>query len=91
MPEITWFCEPCGDRRPDEKISVLSRRREIFGVVMTENVRYCNDREECREGAGRIGFHPGRRGPVAPEREDAEPRGAFLDRLFDWIRAGVER
>lgn len=53
----TWTCHVCGDRRPDERISVHKSEREfVWGTTVTENVRYCNDRPACREGAATITF-----------------------------------
>jgi hypothetical protein len=48
-----WTCMVCGDCRPDARISVYSETRAIRGVEATVNVRYCNDRPACREGAPR--------------------------------------
>ena len=45
--EGTWECHVCHDVRPDDKISVHKEQRDIVEV----NVRYCNDRPECRQGA----------------------------------------
>jgi hypothetical protein len=52
----TWSCHVCGDERPDEKVSVHQTRREIGGVTITQNVRYCNDRPDCVTGAPGISF-----------------------------------
>lgn len=47
-----WTCHVCGDYRPDAQISVFKRRHSLpGGVVMDENVRYCNDRPLCAEAA----------------------------------------
>lgn len=49
---LTWTCHICKDERPDAKISVWSKKRRLEGdVVITENIRYCNDRDSCIEGA----------------------------------------
>lgn len=49
---LTWTCHVCGDERPDDKISVFSRPRDFgHGIVAQENIRYCNDRASCIEGA----------------------------------------
>lgn len=51
---LTWTCHICLDVRPDDKISVLTKIVEKYkdlDVKMTENIRYCNDRPECIEGA----------------------------------------
>ena len=47
----TWTCHICGEERPDAQISVYSKPRDFGGgVIAQENIRYCNDREECRAG-----------------------------------------
>jgi hypothetical protein len=52
IDERTWTCHVCEDERPDSAITVLSRRyRSREGVEVTENVRYCRDRETCAAGA----------------------------------------
>jgi len=52
MRDLTWRCHVCGDERPDERISVFSRKKEMpSGMVLKENVRYCNDRPACEVGA----------------------------------------
>lgn len=48
---LTWTCHVCSDERPDSKISVSVNKRKIGDVPITENVRYCNDRQECVEAA----------------------------------------
>ncbi|MBA7608335.1 hypothetical protein ES703_15512 [subsurface metagenome] len=60
----TWKCHICGDERPDERISVLSKPLIINGqpliingkVCGWENIRYCNDRPACIEGAKEFSF-----------------------------------
>ena len=50
----TWKCHVCGEERPDDKISVLSKPIIINGQVVPggqQNTRYCNDRPACIEGA----------------------------------------
>ncbi len=50
----TWKCHVCGEERPDDKISVLSKPLIINGQVVPDspqNIRYCNDRPACIEGA----------------------------------------
>lgn len=55
--QLTWKCHVCGEVRPDERISVLSTERvSENGVHYTENVRYCNDRPACVEGATSVSF-----------------------------------
>lgn len=51
--EGTWRCHVCDDERPDAKISVYSDSRPVAGgrATMTVNVRYCNDRKSCIDGA----------------------------------------
>lgn len=51
LKDITWTCHICGDERPDSKISVHSRTTVHGNVPITENIRYCNDRLSCYEGA----------------------------------------
>ena len=56
---LTWKCHVCGDERPDEKISVLSKPITINGQVVPgdeQNIRYCNDRPTCIEGAKDFSF-----------------------------------
>lgn len=44
----TWKCHICGKERPDANISVMSK--PIAGLPgATQNIRYCNDREECKK------------------------------------------
>lgn len=55
--ELTWTCHVCGEERPDRYISVFSRERILeAGVRVRMNVRYCNDRPECREQAPTVDF-----------------------------------
>lgn len=58
--ELTWTCHVCGDLRPDEKISVytrdISEKHGLSSGTMKQNVRYCNDRKECIEGAKHVAF-----------------------------------
>lgn len=62
-PSLTWTCHVCGEERPDPCIGVLSRDRPTdLGVRVRENVRHCNDRRECAEGAKDIFFVPERAG-----------------------------
>lgn len=60
MSELTWVCHVCGDLRPDDKISVyttdVSEKHGLPPGTMQQNVRYCNDRKECIEGAKRVEF-----------------------------------
>lgn len=52
----TWICHVCGKERPDERISVYSTKKLYHGVEIQENVRYCNDRPSCVEGAKDVHF-----------------------------------
>lgn len=56
--ELTWTCHVCGAERPDEKISVYSSEKEFgdTGVMITQNVRYCNDNPNCIAGARDVKF-----------------------------------
>ena len=50
----SWKCHICGEERPNEKISVLSKPLVINGQVVPDgqqNIRYCNDRPGCIEEA----------------------------------------
>lgn len=59
MSDLTWKCHVCGDERPDRLISVYSTKRTMpSGVELTENVRYCNDRPACVEGAAHVTWTP---------------------------------
>lgn len=51
MDNLTWTCHVCGEERPDRYISVWTHLRTIGVVEFRENVRYCNDRASCIEGA----------------------------------------
>jgi len=59
MNNLTWTCHICGDERPDDKISVFSKSLEIPGVEAKQNVRYCNDRQKCIDGAQTFSFTKG--------------------------------
>jgi hypothetical protein len=55
--DLTWTCHVCGRKRPDARISVLSKPGLLAGrFPYTENVRYCNDDPSCREGAVHVRF-----------------------------------
>ena len=60
MAELTWKCHICGDIRPDDRISVrttdISAKSGLPPGTMQQNVRYCNDREKCIEGAKTFSF-----------------------------------
>lgn len=56
----TWKCHICKEERPDDKISVYQRPL-LMGepgreITITMNIRYCNDRQECIEGAKTFSF-----------------------------------
>lgn len=54
---LFWSCHVCHDLRPDPKISVVTHhRRMAYGVEFDENIRYCNDRPACIEGAKTVRF-----------------------------------
>lgn len=55
----TWTCHVCGNERPDDKISVYSTDVALGPVKARQNVRYCNDRPECVEGAKHVEFFGG--------------------------------
>jgi hypothetical protein len=56
----TWTCHVCGDERPDARISVFSKTARLHGgVEVTQNVRYCNDRPACVEGAKLVDWMDG--------------------------------
>ena len=60
MNNLTWKCHVCGAERPDAQISVFTRDlSEDSGLpegTMLMNVRYCNDKPECIEGAKTFNF-----------------------------------
>jgi hypothetical protein len=52
MQDLTWTCHVCGDTRPDYKIGVRSTIiRDLNGIELQENVRYCLDRSSCIDGS----------------------------------------
>lgn len=55
LGDLSWRCHVCGETRPDAAISVLSVPTMLAGgVTATQNIRYCNDRAACIEGAPKI-------------------------------------
>jgi hypothetical protein len=55
----TWTCHVCKEERPDRFISVFKRAGMLADrFPITENVRYCNDREDCRRRAPEVHFLP---------------------------------
>jgi len=58
--DLTWTCQICGQERPDERISVVTKPLVINGQTVGEqNIRYCNDRAACIEGAKTFSFGKG--------------------------------
>jgi len=57
----SWKCHICGEERPDAKISVMTKPLITNGQVCGEqNIRYCNDRPACIEGAKEFSFFKAR-------------------------------
>lgn len=56
MKELTWKCHVCGEERHDAYISVYKKKSNINGIDFQQNIRYCNDKPECAEGAKEIDF-----------------------------------
>jgi len=60
-----FICHACGDNRPEDKISVLSRDRSkdlnLPEGTVTENIRYCNDNGSCLLRARKITIIPKRK------------------------------
>jgi hypothetical protein len=56
----------CGETRPDEKITVLTRdRSDLYALprgTVAEHIRYCNDKPQCVAGSKFKSFFP----PFAP-------------------------
>lgn len=51
----TWRCEVCKSDRIDDDISVVTLKKELdVGGTMGRNVKYCNDKPECLDGAVEI-------------------------------------
>ena len=59
---MTWTCHICGEERPDEYISVMSKSLNIPNVDAEQNIRYCNDKPKCAEGAETFSFVQGSEG-----------------------------
>lgn len=51
---LTWTCHVCGEERPDRFISVFTTQVLFGEIPIKQNVRHCNDRTECIEGAKNI-------------------------------------
>lgn len=56
----TWICHVCFAERPDARVSVykrdLSAKFSLPAGSVTENIRYCNDRQSCIDGAPLVSF-----------------------------------
>lgn len=52
MAILTWKCHICGETRPDDKISVLTKEK----CCLQQNIRYCNDKQGCIDGAKDFSF-----------------------------------
>lgn len=68
--DLTWTCHVCGEERTDAMISVHKRKLRIGSVPVEENIRYCNDRQACIEGAKSATHLPGIRDKYPQEEED---------------------
>ncbi len=53
---LTWKCHVCGAERLDEKISVHRKIETLNGIKIQSNIRFCNDRRECIDGASSVNF-----------------------------------
>jgi len=54
---LTWKCHICGEERPDDKISVHTSPLICRGQsIGDQNVRYCNDKPDCREKVKTFSF-----------------------------------
>jgi hypothetical protein len=51
MDDLTWSCMVCKAERPDPEISVYSEKGTRDGISIQVNVRHCNDRQACVDGA----------------------------------------
>lgn len=58
LRRITWRCDVCAAVRPDAKISVHQRQGTLLDVDVEQNVKYCNDRAPCVEGAKDVNGFP---------------------------------
>jgi len=59
LSNLSWTCHVCGEERPDDKISVHSVTKTTRMIEIKQNVRYCNDRVDCIEGAKKINWLDG--------------------------------
>lgn len=54
---LTWRCHICKEERPDDKISVFQKPLMLNGMAVgKQNIRYCNDKPGCLEGAKEFSF-----------------------------------
>lgn len=57
LKDLSWRCNVCGDERPDDKISVFAKKTVLDnGIECQLNIRYCNDRQACIDGAPNLDF-----------------------------------
>jgi hypothetical protein len=56
LEDLTWTCHICKEERPDPVISVHKSERQIQGLSVVQNVRYCNDRPDCIAAAPTYSF-----------------------------------
>lgn len=53
----TWTCHICKERRPDNRISVITKPLIINRQAVGEqNIRYCNDKADCIKKAQDFSF-----------------------------------
>ena len=59
---MDWTCHICKELRPDDKISVFSKPFLILKgqIIGSQNIRYCNDKESCKNVAKDFSFFPTR-------------------------------
>lgn len=76
LERLTWKCHICGEERPDNKISVLTKPLIVNKIAPycqqnsplivngqvcgQQNIRYCNDRRACILGAKDFSFFKAR-------------------------------
>jgi len=70
VKELTWKCHVCGEERPDICISVFRKRSNINGIDFQQNIRYCNDKQGCIDGAKNVDFLK----PVREQQKKRPPR-----------------
>ncbi len=60
---LTWICDVCKTRRPDDKISVHTKTSPIEGTDSTidMNIKYCNDKPKCVTGAKKVDYFKGKK------------------------------